>query len=316
MLGLLLALMLALAGAGFEEFWPRLGLTAVFIESIVLAATFVLCAARHPLSRLSPAMGYIVIFAVIQALVVVATLCGLALLPVHESAYGELLLRNGLIGSIAALVLLRFLSLHRQWQRQVRAEASARLAALQARIRPHFLFNALNTIASLVRSRPEQAEGAVLDLSDLLRTALAEDARHTLAEELDLVRGYLRIEALRLGDRLAIDWKIEDKAPTDARIPALLIQPLVENAIVHGIARLADGGRLAVTADRDGRHRWRVAIENPLPPSGEGEARGGHRIALDNVRKRMELAFGEEGRCRVEHGRTRFRIELTGPVDT
>ncbi len=319
MLGLLLALMLALAGSGFDQFWPRLGLTAVFIESIVLAATFVLCAARHPLSRLSPATGYIVIFAVIQALVVAATLCGLVLLPVHESAFGSVLLRNGLIGAIAALILLRFLSLHRQWQQQVRAETSARLAALQARIRPHFLFNALNTIASLVRSRPEQAEGAVLDLSDLLRTALTDGARHTLAEELDLVRGYLRIEALRLGDRLAIDWRIEDDAPTEARIPALLIQPLAENAIVHGVARLADGGRLAVTVDRDGRDRWRVVIANPLPPidndQGEGEARGGHRIALDNVRKRMELAFGEDGRCRVAHGRSRYRIELSGPVD-
>lgn len=320
LLGLILALLLTLSADGFAMFWTRLGLTALFVEVVVLSSTLVLCSARDVLSRLSPATAYLAIFLVIQLLVAGATLAAGSLLPTltydadHDLLFS--VLRNAFIAALSALVLLRFLSLHRQWQQQVRAEASARLAALQARIRPHFLFNALNTIASLVRSRPEQAEGAVLDLSDLLRTALAEDARHTLAEELDLVRGYLRIEALRLGDRLAIDWKIEDNAPTDARIPALLIQPLVENAIVHGIARLADGGRLAVTTDRDGRHRWRVVIENPLPPNGEGEARGGHRIALDNVRKRMELAFGEDGRCRVEHGRTRFRIELSGPADT
>lgn len=323
LLGLILALLLTLSADGFAMFWTRFGLTALFVEVVVLSSSLVLCSAREPLSRRSPAIAYLAIFMLIQLLVVGATLAAGLMLPAltydadHDLHFS--MLRNALIAALSALILLRFLSLHRQWQQQVRAETSARLAALQARIRPHFLFNALNTIASLVRSRPEQAEGAVLDLSDLLRTALTDGARHTLAEELDLVRGYLRIEALRLGDRLAIDWRIEDDAPTEARIPALLIQPLVENAIVHGVARLADGGRLAVTVDRDGRDRWRVVIENPLPPidndQGEGEARGGHRIALDNVRKRMELAFGEDGRCRVAHGRSRYRIELSGPVD-
>jgi two-component system sensor histidine kinase AlgZ len=267
---------------------------------------------------LPDAVAYLVIFALIQLTVVAATLAGLTpwpgLLTISEVSPLLIVLRNVLISSIASLVFLRFLILHRQWQRQVEAEASARLAALQARIRPHFLFNALNTIASLIGSRPKQAEEAVLDLSDLLRTGLTESAEHTMERELELVRGYLRIESLRLGERLQVEWRIADDAPLQARVPALLIQPLVENAVVHGIARLPGGGRLSVTVDAPRRKRWRVVIENPVGGTRVLRADRGHRMALDNVRKRLALAFGEDGRCRVDADERRFRIELVGPV--
>ncbi len=318
LLGLLLALLLTLAGTGFSTFWLRLGIHAVFVEGVVLFACLLLCTARNLLSTLPDAVAYLAIFVVIQLIVAAASALGLAIWPatilITDASPALLVLRNVLISAIASLVFLRFLILHRQWQRQVRAEASARLAALQARIRPHFLFNALNTIASLVRSRPEQAEEAVLDLSDLLRSGLTESAEHRLDRELDLVRGYLRIEALRLGERLAIDWAIADDAPLHARIPALLIQPLVENAIVHGIARLADGGRLQVSVDAPRSGQWRVMIENPVSARQPLRADRGHRMALDNVRKRLALAFADEARCRVDVDAERFRIELTGPV--
>lgn len=318
LLGLLLALLIALAGGVGSGFWLRLGLTALFVEGVVLAASLLLCTLRVWLSERSPVFAYLAIFVVIEGLVLAATGLAARMLPLDLAAaefeLGSIMLRNALIAAIAALVLLRFLSLHREWQRQVHAEATAQLAALQARIRPHFLFNALNTIASLIRTRPEQAENAVLDLSDLLRTGLADEAEHSLGEELDLVRGFLRIEGLRLGDRLGVDWQIDERAPLDTRLPALLIQPLIENAVVHGIARLADGGRLRVEVAREGRNRWRVMIENPLPPVSTPGAEGGHRIALDNVRKRMELAFGDQGRCRVDADDRQFRIELIGPI--
>lgn len=319
LLGLLLSMLIALAGGLGSGFWLQLGMAALFVESVVLAASLVLCTLRAWLSARSASFAYVAIVLVIQGLVLAATILGARLVPldlaVPDFSLPAAALRNALIGAIATLVLLRFLSLHREWQRQVRAEATAQLAALQARIRPHFLFNALNTIASLVRSRPEQAENAVLDLSDLLRTGLADESEHSLGKELELVRGYLRIEGLRLGARLGVDWQIADDAPLDARLPALLIQPLIENAVVHGIARLADGGELRIEVARDARSRWRVVIENPLPPADEPGATGGHRIALDNVRKRMELAFAEEGRCRVDQDDHRFRIELAGPVN-
>ncbi|NKI35231.1 histidine kinase [Wenzhouxiangella sp. XN79A] len=318
LLGLLLALLLTLAGTGFSTFWLRLGIHAVFIEGVALFACLLLCTARSVLSTLPDAVAYLAIFVVIQLIVVAASLLGIALSPtmivISDESPGLLVLRNVLIASIASLVFLRFLILHRQWQRQVQAEASARLAALQARIRPHFLFNALNTIASLIGTRPQQAEEAVLDLSDLLRSGLTESSEHRLERELELVRGYLRIEALRLGERLTVDWRIADDAPLQARLPALLIQPLVENAVVHGISRLPDGGRLTVIVDAPRRRHWRVIIENPVASERPVRADQGHRMALENVRKRLALAFGDEGRCRVDADEARFRIELNGPV--
>ncbi|MEX0915337.1 MAG: histidine kinase, partial [Wenzhouxiangellaceae bacterium] len=232
-------------------------------------------------------------------------------------AEDEWLLRNLLISLIASLIFVRYLVLHRQWQVQVRAEAGARLEALQARIRPHFLFNTLNTIASLVRTRPDEAEQAVLDLADLLRTGLRTDAEHTLAEELELVRGYLRIESQRLGERLRIDWQIDDSLPLDQTMPALLIQPLVENAVVHGIARLPDGGQLQIAAGSAGTGSWFVRVTNPWPGSDDDEMAGGadgNRMALGNIRQRLELAWGE--RARLQTGATdgQFTAEIRVPA--
>ncbi|HKL53579.1 MAG TPA: histidine kinase, partial [Wenzhouxiangellaceae bacterium] len=219
---------------------------------------------------------------------------------------------------IASLVFVRYLMLHRQWQVQVRAEAGARLEALQARIRPHFLFNTLNTIASLVRSRPNDAEQAVLDLADLLRSGLRTNATHTLGEELELVRGYLRIESQRLGERMRIDWQIDDSLPLDQSIPALLVQPLVENAVVHGIARLPEGGRLEITAGSRGKGVWFVRVENPWPGQEENstssvEARG-NRMALDNIRQRLELAYGELASLKIDNTADRFSAEIRVPA--
>lgn len=320
LLGLLLAILLALADAGLEpSFWRSLGLAALLIETVVLAACLLLCGGRGLLSRLPVAGAHVVIFAVIQGLTAGFSVLalnwfiapGIDALPEDGIRW---ILRNVLISAIASLVFLRYLALHRQWQLQVRAETGARLNALQARIRPHFLFNTLNTIASLVRSRPEEAEQAVLDLSDLLRTSLKNDSWHTLHDELELVRGYLRIEGQRLGPRLVVDWQLDERLPLEQAIPALLVQPLVENAIVHGIARCPDGGRLAIQSRLEGR-RWRLRIANPMPPPDDRAAPGGHRMALDNIRQRVELAYGEKARFRTTVHDGEFIAELELPME-
>ncbi len=143
------------------------------------------------------------------------------------------LARNMTVSGIIAAVLLRHMTIHARWRSQIKAEAEARLDALQARMRPHFLFNSLNTIASLLRSRPDQAEELVLDLADLFRTSLRRDQRWTtLADETALARRYLNIEQQRLGDRLRVEWRL-DALPEDALLPPLSLQPLVENAVYH-----------------------------------------------------------------------------------
>ena len=329
LLGLLLSFLLTLAAQpGFSDFWNALGLTALMVESIVLASCLLLCACRGLLIRLPAAAAFAVIFVVIQLLVVGASwLAARFFLPYDSLGSGlanaEWMLRNLLISLIASLVFVRYLILHRQWQMQVRAEAGARLEALQARIRPHFLFNTLNTIASLVRTRPDDAEQAVLDLADLLRTGLRTNAEHTLAEELELVRGYLRIESQRLGDRLRIDWQIEDSLPLDQNVPALLLQPLVENAIVHGIARLPDGGRLKISARAERDKRWCLWVENPWPGPDKSEpAKNSYKnnyksnqMALDNIRQRLELAYGERASLKVDSTADRFSAEIRVPAD-
>jgi len=320
LLGLLLALLLALAARpDFSDFWDALGLTALMVESIVLASCLLLCACRSFLVRLPAAAAFTTIFLVIQLLVVgFSWLAGRYFLPYDslDPAHAAWILRNLLISLVASLVFVRYLILHRQWQMQVRAEAGARLDALQARIRPHFLFNTLNTIASLVRTRPDDAEQAVLDLADLLRTGLKPDATHTLGEELELVRGYLRIEAQRLGSRLRIDWQIADSLPLGQTIPALLIQPLVENAVVHGIARLPEGGQLKIAGGSENGRRWMIQVENPRPGNGESAHAdiNSNRMALDNIRQRLELAYGDLADLETKSSADGFTALLRAPM--
>jgi len=333
LLGLLastgLAICLALASVSrMAAFWPALGLNAVFIYLVVLTVALVLCSNRGgPLRHSGPGASWTV-FGLIQVIVIAYSLVVIAaepwLAPLELSAHsdpGFFLARNIGISLIAALILTRYLALQQRWRAQVAAESSARMDSLQARIHPHFLFNTLNTISSLIADRPDQAEQATLDLSDLLRTGLRTDSRHSLGEELELVRGYLRIESLRLADRLEIDWALAEDLPLDRELPALLIQPLVENAIVHGIARLPEGGRLTIRGERLRHDRLRFVIENPMPrstgPTSDDNSNDnrpeGNHMALENIRQRLELAYEDGARLKAGGDNGQFQVELRIP---
>ncbi|WP_376695669.1 sensor histidine kinase [Wenzhouxiangella sp. EGI_FJ10305] len=235
------------------------------------------------------------------------------MLVAHDNPF-FFLVRNMLFALVGGFAVSRYLALQDRWQKQVVAESRARLDALQASIRPHFLFNSLNTIASLVHDKPDQAEQATLDLSDLLRTGLRSGATQSLADELELVRGYLRLEALRLGERLNVDWDLADDLPLDHELPALLIQPLVENAIVHGISRLPGGGTLSIRGELSSRKRLRFVIENPVPAE-ESASAPGNRTALENIRQRLELAWEEGAHLRTRRDGNTFCVELVLPLD-
>ncbi len=224
---------------------------------------------------------------------------------------GWWLFRNGLAGLVVASLLVFYMTAQQQWRDRQAAESERRLDALQARIAPHFLFNTLNTLTELVHERPAEAEQAMLDMSDLLRTALRGASSHTLEDELELVRGYLRIEALRLGDRLQVDWSLPDDLPGNIALPALVIQPLVENAIVHGIARCSKPGILKIRAERRRFGRWRFVVENPLPDARASSAEGS--LALDNIRQRLALAYDDDAYLKLSADKQWFRAELTLP---
>jgi len=195
----------------------------------------------------------------------------------------------------------------------VATDSRARLDALQARIHPHFLFNALNTVSELVHRQPQQAEEALLDLSDLLRSGLRVDSQHTLGEELELIRAYLRIESLRLGSRLQVVWSIDEHIDMDQVRPALLIQPLVENAVLHGIAPNPEGGELKIAISMIRFGRIRVRIDNPLPPD-TGHRRSSNGTALDNIRQRLALAYEEGAQLKTDQLGSVFRATLTLPA--
>ncbi|MEM1080829.1 MAG: histidine kinase [Pseudomonadota bacterium] len=321
LLGVMLSMLLTLASIdSLEQFWSRLGLVSVFVLSVLLSACLLLCSAKGWLNRLHPSIALVAIFLFIQLLVLSVSWMVSAQFPELVNARdtaldSSFLFRTVAISMLASLVFLRYLVLHRQWQLQVQAETNARLTALQARIRPHFLFNTLNTVASLIQSRPDQAEQAVLDLSDLLRTGLKNQSQHSLEEELELVRGYLRIEALRLGDRLKLDWRLDAQPPLNQPLPALLIQPLMENAIVHGVSKCPDGGTLLIASNWLDTQHWQLSINNPIAEAGQS-ASTGHGMSVDNIRKRLALAYEQGARLDIEPDQTSMTVRLTLPFAT
>ncbi|AUH52947.1 sensor histidine kinase [Chromobacterium sp. ATCC 53434] len=211
-----------------------------------------------------------------------------------------------LLAMLAAAALLHYLSLRQRALSPAMAEA--RLAALQARIRPHFLFNSLNAATALIRSRPEQAEDVLVNLAELFRAQMtAPDRASTLAREIELARMYLAIEAERLGPRLRTAWRIE--APLDAALPPLVLQPLVENAVYHGAEQLAGEVEIVVAA-RLQNGQLELTLDNPAPQTPAPSA--GSRMALSNLRERLALFFDAEASLSSElrDGRYRTRIRL------
>ena len=220
------------------------------------------------------------------------------------------LLRNLFVGAVIAGPILRYFYVQHQWRLQVQAESNARLQALQARIRPHFLFNSMNTIASLTRSRPEQAETAVENLADLFRASMNAQGLHSWQEEMLLCQRYLEIEAMRLGDRLRVDWQVDD-LPADALLPPLLVQPLLENAIYYGIEPLAEGGVIIIRGKKD-HNQLQIQVQNPFS-SGNNHHHEGNHLALENIRERITTLFGEAGTLQLEQHEHGYSVTLSFP---
>jgi len=321
----LVALLLTLARHDFfpEQFWTDLAQTSMFLLWAALGTAAALCVLRRPLSQLDVAKGSIV--ALVLMLVVTALVTegswqftdmmnrrvGLSATPPGLERLKELG-RNLAVCAIAGGLALRYFYVTHQWRSNVEAEAQARVRALQARIRPHFLFNSMNTIASLTRSNPRAAELAIADLSDLFRASLREHReRIPLAHEIEIARAYERVEHLRLGDRLRVDWQV-DSLPMDAQVPALILQPLLENAVYHGIEPLKAGGTIRVTGRQDGKYAI-ITIGNPVEPKLVAR-RAGHQIGLDNVRQRLELMFHGEADVEVIETPEHFMVTLRFPA--
>jgi len=309
---------------GDGSFWQDLARTSLFLLWIGLGSAAVLCKARAYLSGLTVPRAVIASLGLLLAVTALTSEAGwwldqyweqMRLIDSHRGpgAHLRFLGANLLTCLIVGSLALRYFYVAQQWRRNVQLEAASRVNALQARIRPHFLFNSMNTIAALTRKDPALAEEAVEDLADLFRASLRDSSTPlTLKEEMEIARIYQRIEQLRLGDRLRVVWKVKT-LPLRAQIPGLSLQPLLENAIYHGIEPRPDGGEVIVSGCESQPGMIEMTISNPLPAPGDESRRQGNQIALSNITERFELAYG--GRAEVEYGvkQDRYEVRLRFP---
>ena len=303
--------------------WTDLARTALFLLWTGLGSAAALCVLRSRLEGLPvPRAATLAIGAIVAVVALVSQVAlWLGTSPLLEPLSLQLLfpthpwrflLTNIAIGAIVGALALRYFYVHGEWQRTVELQAQSRVLALQARMRPHFLYNSMNTIAALTRSNPLQAEEAVHDLADLFRASLRErGGGQSWREELEIARTYERMERLRLGERLHVEWDVA-ALPDDAQVPSLSLQPLLENAIYHGVEPRREGGTVHVAA-RVESGRVELTVRNPLPDDGAA-AHAGNRMALANIRERLELMH--PGAATVEAGAEadEYRVRLSFPL--
>lgn len=304
-----------------ENLFQDLLLISLFVQWIALASAATLCAARRFLNSLpnTRALGFayllllVVVLAVSEAAVWVLWLAGSVPGPRPEW-YAYFHIQNFTVAAILnALALRYFLARHQLRQRSL-SEARARLEVARARLRPHFLFNTMNIIASLIRSAPDKAEAALEDMADLFRSMLGETENPVpVNHEIAIAQKYLAIESLRFDSRLQVDWQI-GKFPRRAVIPALTLQPLLEHAIQHGIEPNPLGGTIGVRLWEDGE-TLHIAVTHPLHRTRtKSPVAAGQDHTLDHLRLRLESHYGAAARLEIKEDRERFTATVSIPT--
>jgi two-component system sensor histidine kinase AlgZ len=272
------------------------------VEPVLLLSLLLLCPLRRPLSYFSYEFG--VVMVVVFEVLLTAVLWYLSRAFTGGADLHQLERYCAYAGSISVLLLGYFFLRNRAFSP---ALAEARLQALQARIRPHFLFNSINAVLSLVRAEPKRAERALEDMADLFRVLMADNRKlSTVANEIALCRQYLALEELRLGERLKIVWNI-DPDLEQALVPPLLLQPLAENAVYHGIEPAIEPGAIEISVRRMGS-QIETVVRNPYLAAQDHHS--GNKMALSNIRERLALHFDVEAelQTRVSGGYHEVRI--------
>ena len=300
----LLALLITIADSGLQHFdWLKMSKVSLLSLWIALLSALVLCLCNRRLSRLNHVSAAFIAFFLI---LLVTLFCGAVSewviwwfsspLTSREYNAGNII-EYLVMAAIPVSILLYYLYLQQQLRIQERVELEARIQALQSRIRPHFLFNCMNMIASLIGSDPEKAERVVEDMSDLFRYALSDTQTLVpLSEELSLCRRYMALEKLRLGGRLSTRWEIGDYGH-GVEIPSLMLQPVLENAVYHGIQLLREGGEIFVSISRTD-DVIEILVSNPLGPVSQHHK--GNQMALQNISQRLHAHFGSSARATAE----------------
>lgn len=307
-----LALLQALLQANSWADMPlRMMQIATLLTPVLLTCMLLLWMAQPWLARLAYWHGVLVVNVLVAAITLVAYYSGGELYsPLNRNDVWFDAVRYMLLGIMVCVTLLIYF----RWRSQVlsRALHEARLQVLRARIRPHFLFNTINAVLSIVRAQPKLAEIALQDMSDLFRMAMADtQGLVPLRQEIQMSKQYIALEQLRMGERLNVDWQIPD-VPDDVLIPTLLLQPLLENAVYHGIEPLPQGGSIKIALCCIDDH-LQIRVENPSMPHGSDVKHVGNKMALQNIRERLALMFDVEASYKVESGKDFYRVEITLP---
>jgi two-component system sensor histidine kinase AlgZ len=304
-----LALLFALARSReIAEFAAKATEIAGSLEPVLLVAVVALYAVSPLLRRLAYAQALMAVFAIVLAATAV-------LFPFQSFIGGggewrDLAWSLGCAAFATGAVAWYFHLRNRAFSPAI---SEARLQALQARIRPHFLFNSLNAVLSLIRKDPKRAEGALEDLAELFRTVMADNRQLiTLRDELSLCRQYLNLEELRLGDRLRVEWRV-DPAAEEALVPPMVLQPLVENAVYHGIEPGIGPGSIEIRIELRSDRLW-LHLTNPYHP--DYQHRQGNHMALANIRERLQLHFDVEASLNTRIADGRYEIGIAMPYRT
>ncbi len=318
LLALLFSLMTFQPG---QSFWFNLGLNAIFTVWVSLLVGAIMCLLRQRLNRLTIPQVTLVVTLMTTLLTALSSMIAIQLFYyisfdtnylLFDWSNRELLWiisRNSLVAALITLVWMRYLFLRQQVIKGLVAEGEARFRSLQARIQPHFLFNTLNTIASLIDINPKAAESTLEHLATLLRSSLkATTDNISLQQEIELCRHYLAIEQQRLGAKLKIDWQIEVD-PAAFSLPALTLQPLVENAVYHGIQRLPKGGVVTIII-RHLEGGLSCQVMNPIPKTA---ARPGNQTAQSNIQQRLSIRYGERATMKVQQTAELYQVNLFLP---
>lgn len=303
-----------------EQAWQDLNLLVAFALALSLASAVVLSLLSPWLKRASVVTGSILVVLVLLAVAAIGT--DAMIFALHDLGFiserwppwrDSLILRTLLITAMIGGLGLRYLIVQRRAEIEAQHQQEARMQALQSRIRPHFLFNSLNSVASLTRSDPPRAEAVLHDLADLFRVLLA-DARKLvpLSAEREISRQYLEIEKIRLGDRLQVKWNVGN-VPRAAQIPALTLQPLLENAIYHGIEPRFAGGTIRIEMWQEG-DVLNIMITNPMPDVQKNTHGKGNKIAQENTRQRLSTQFGDKATMQAFEEGGQYHVKIRMPI--
>ena len=315
-----LAIIFAMASSSSsQQFWDYLALSSLLMLWIALLNAAILCGLRGWLQNQKQNHCLIISFSLMMfTSLLVSMLASLASTLLYMG-YGDsqfdtlFFIRVMTISAVIYFLLLRYFYIQHQWRINLAAQSHAEIQALRARIRPHFLFNSMNTIASLIAISPETAETAIEDLSDLFRASLSEQNMSTLRDEVELTRSYLAIEALRLGDRLQTEWQIDENL-LDIEVPSLCIQPLAENAVYHGIEPIPEGGKILISALQID-NRLQLSVSNPLMPENLSLiSKKGNQMAQENIRQRLQLVYGKKGGFTINDTKENYTVSLLIPL--